>query len=350
MRYGKFAFASELAVIVVLMISTAVTVNGQARQNSGVNAASVRKSTSATKVPRTLDGKPDLQGFWTHQIQTPLERRRDGKAEYTEEEAEELEVVDQQNRIEARISATITPPGEKTTDAYNSFWRAGYWTPVPVTILRSSQIVDPEDGRLPPLTPAAERRRADARERQNRPAQGPEDRPLWTRCIRGQTSGPPLVGRGGETYNANIQIVQNPNSVVIVQEMIHEAQIVPLDARPHLPQDVHLYKGNSRGHWEGDTLVIDSTNFRFGGVASIGETTEKLHVVERYSLLDADRLLYSFTVEDPGTWTKPWSADFVMPRLKDQKMLVEYACHEGNRGFLYQLTGARAQDEQPEKK
>jgi hypothetical protein len=138
--------------------------------------------------------------------------------------------------------------------------------------------------------------------------------------------------------------------VVIVQEMIHEAQIVPLDKRPHLSQDMHLYKGNPRGHWEGDTLVIDSTNFRFGGVTSIGETTEKLHVVERYTLLDADRLLYSFTVEDPGTWTKPWSADFVMPRLKDQKVLVEYACHEGNRGFLYQLTGARAQDEQPENK
>jgi hypothetical protein len=215
-------------------------------------------------------------------------------------------------------------------------------------MLRTSQVVDPPDGRVPPATPEAQQLQEERRVRQNRPAWGPEDRPLWTRCVRGQVSGPPLVGTGG-SYNNDLQIVQSPDHVVIIQEMIHESQIVPLDRRPHLPQDVKLYKGNSRGHWEGDTLVIDTTNFLPASVfnASVtsvgnGTTTEKLHVVERYQLLDPDNILYRFTVEDPGAWTKPWSAEFVMWRMKDQKMQVEYACHEGNRSLEYALSGARA--------
>jgi hypothetical protein len=296
-------------------------------------------------VPRTLDGKPDLQGIWSHTILTPLERPGGlNKTEYTEEEAAELEQQDQQQRIEARIAATVTPEGEKTTDAYNTFWREGYFKKIPQTVLRTSQIVDPADGFLPPLIPAAKQRLAETRERGSRPAKGPEDRPMWTRCIRGGESGPPIIGT--QNYNSNLQIVQSPSHVVILQEMIHEAQIVPLDGRPHLSQQVGLWKGNARGRWEGDTLVIESTNFRPGSLATrffSQGTTEKMHLVERYRLLDKDSLFYSFTIEDPGTWTRPWTAEYVMWR-RDDSALVEYACHEGNRGFEGQLTGARAVD------
>jgi hypothetical protein len=266
------------------------------------------------------------------------------KAEYTEEEAVDLEEQTQQDKIEQRIAPTVTPEGEKTTDAYNSFWREGYFIKIPATGRRTSQILDPEDGHLPSLTPDAQRRLAELRQRQNRPARGPEDRPMWTRCIRGGESGPPIIGT--QNYNSNIQIVQNPAHVVILQEMIHEAQIVPLGGRPRLPQQVGLWKGNPRGRWEGDTLVIESTNFRAGSLSTrffSQGTTEKMHLVERYKLLDKDSLLYSFTIEDPGTWTRPWSAEYVMWR-RDDPALVEYACHEGNRGFEGQLTGARAID------
>lgn len=332
MRCGRFALAVALAFIVII-VGSAVTAAGQAPK------------AAASKIPRTLDGKPDFQGLWSHATIIPLERPEGvTKQELTDEEAAELERQTQQNKIELRIENTVTPPGQKTTDAYNTFWRDGYWG-VPAGTRRTSQIVDPPDGRLPPLTPEAEQRRKESGERTNRSPRGPEDRPMWTRCVRGQVSGPPIIGSGGRSYNQNIQIVQNPNTLVVLQEMVHEAQIVALDGRPRT-QPIGLYKGSSRGHWEGDTLVIDSRNFRFSAVASIGGgggTTDKLHVVERYRLLDADNLIYSFTVEDPGTWTKPWSAEFMMKRLpKDQQVMPEYACHEGNRSLAYALSGARA--------
>jgi hypothetical protein len=332
MRYEKFAVAVVSAVIIIVMGSTA-KVAGQA-------------SKPASKIPRTLDGKPDFQGLWSHATIIPLERPEGvTKLELTDKEAAELEKQTQQNKIDLRIENTVTPPGQKTTDAYNTFWRDGYWG-VPAGSRRTSQIVDPPDGHLPPLTPEARQRQKESSERTNRSPRGPEDRPIWTRCVRGQVSGPPLVGSGGRSYNQNIQIIQNPNTLVVLQEMVHETQIVALDGRPRPSQPVGLYKGSSRGHWEGDTLVIDSTNFRFEGVASIGGgagTTKKLHVVERYKLLDAENLVYGFTVEDPGTWTKPWSAEFMMKRLpKDQQVLPEYACHEGNRSLEYALSGARA--------
>src|SRR5205814_1470624 len=167
-----------------------------------------------------------------------------------------------------------------------------------------------------------------------------------------QVSGPPLVGTLG-SYNNNMHIVQAPDNFVVIQEMNHEAQIVPLDGSAHPSSAVKLYKGDSRGHWEGDTLVIDSTNFTgatelSAGVMSVGNgtTSEKLHLVERYQMLDPDNILYRFTVNDPDTWTKPWSAEFMIWRMKDQKQLVEYACHEGNRSLEYALSGARALEAQ----
>lgn len=356
MRYGNFALAGASAVIVVLMASTALTA-GQPPQvpakNAGPAKAPAQTSTAAktSKIPRTLYGKPDLQGLWSFSILTPLQRPGGSyKEELTEDEATALEEAAQQRQIDLRIEPTNTPPGQKTPDAYNTFWRDGFFTKVPATSLRTSQVVDPPDGRIPPLTPEAQQRLREANERRDQPASGPEDRPIDSRCIRGMNSGPPIIGAGAGSYLNNLQIVQDPRHVVILQEVIHEAQIVPLDGRPHLPENLHLWKGNSRGRWEGDRLVIDSTNFRYWALGTnafkMHGITEKMHLVEHYELLDEDRLLYGFTIDDPGTWTRPWSAEFVMWRMKDQKMLVEYACHEGNRSMANTLAGARVAEKE----
>ncbi len=348
--HSRRAFA-----VLALSLVTVTTVWAQSVKTSPPNTGNAKSpyitQGKPSKIPRTLDGKPDLQGLWSFSILTPLQRPGGVyKDNYSEDEVGSLEKQTQQRQIDLRVEPTVTPPGEKTTDAYNTFWRDGYFSKVPATSLRTSQVVDPPDGHIPPLTPEAQKRLADAITRLNRTPVGPEDRPIDSRCINGMNSGPPIIGAGAGSYLNNLEIIQSPNHVAILQEVIHAAQIVPLDSRPHLPDNLHLWKGNSRGHWEGDTLVIDSTNFRYWALGTnafkMHGITEKMHLVEHYKLLDADSLLYGFTIDDPGTWTKAWSAEFVMWRMKDQKMLVEYACHEGNRGLLYSLTGARASEKE----
>jgi hypothetical protein len=366
MRLHQITLAGALAVFVALG-ATAVTVNGQAPSSAPKAAVPASKpaapatSTAAkppapaisAKIPRTPDGKPDFSGVWSAFDITPLERP-EGVGEFiTPEERAKREAADRKARADLRIYGTVTPPGGKTTDAYNTLWRDGYWSTLHIPIYRTSQIVDPPNGRLPPSAnnPEVKKINDERRVRQNRPPQGPEDRPLWTRCVRSSGAGPPIVAGGA--YNNDLQIVQSNESVVIIQEMAHESQIVALDGRPHAPSSVKLIKGDSRGHWEGDTLVIDTTNFApstlfTASVMSVGGGTnsDKFHVVERYQMMDADNILYKFTVEDPALWTRPWSAEFVIWRLKDQHMLVEYACHEGNRSLEYALTGARALEAQ----
>jgi formylglycine-generating enzyme required for sulfatase activity len=300
------------------------------------------------KVPRTRDGKPDLQGIWSHSILTPLERpAAQHKTEISAAEAKEAEEVAQQAAIDLRVERTATPPGEKTTDAYNSFWRDGYWYKVPMTSLHTSQIVDPPDGRVPPLTVAARERERDAEERLNRPATGPEDRPLSSRCVRPVRVGPPFTGTGPGSQESTFQIIQS-RDVVVIRPEAHESQIIYLDGRPRPPESIRLYKGAARGHWEGDTLVVDSTNFNDWGMGGTFDysNTEKVHLTERWKRLDENYLLYGFTIEDPGTWTRPWSIEFVMWRLTDQEQLVEYACHEGNVGLEFTLSAARAKEKE----
>jgi formylglycine-generating enzyme required for sulfatase activity len=299
------------------------------------------------KVPRTRDGKPDLQGIWSHSVLTPLERpaAAKNKTEFSLAEAKEAEEFARQAAIDLRVEPTATPPGEKTTDAYNSFWRDGYWYKVPMTTLRTSQVVDPPDGRVPPLTPAAVQRQQDTLKRVNRPATGPEDRPLSSRCVRPVRVGPPFTGTGPGSQESTFQIVQS-RDVVVVRPEAHESQMIYLDGRARPPENVRLYKGAARGHWEVDTLVVDSTNFNnwaMGGTFNHGNT-EKAHLIERWKRLDENHLLYGFTIEDPGTWMRPWSIEVVMWRLTDQEQLVEYACHEGNVGLEFTLSGARAKE------
>ena len=313
------------------------------------------------KVPRTSDGKPDLQGIWSRSILTPLERpgHESDKAEYDPSVRAELEDAAQQRQFDLRTEPTNTPPGEKTTDAYNTFWRDGFWYKVPMTSLHTSQIVDPPDGLLPPLTPAAREQRNRADYLLNRPPTGPEDRPLASRCVRPIGVGPPFTGSGPGGQETTLQIIQSPRAVIVRVEALR-SQLIYLDGRPRPPASVHLETGAARGHWDGDTLVVEYENFAadamVSGVATYStpkalvmrDGPARKRLTERWKRLDDTHLLYGFTMDDPETRTKPYSVEFVMWRLTDQEQLVEYACHEGNVGLEFTLSGARAKEREEE--
>jgi hypothetical protein len=290
------------------------------------------------KVPRTADGKPDMQGIWSRTTLVPMERpRSQTKKEIDAETAAKLEDEAQQKQFDLRTEPTDTPPGEKTTDAYNTFWRDGYWFKVPMTSLRTSQVVDPPDGRMPPMTMAARIRQNRAAELDNRRATGPEDRPLSSRCIqRPGTPGPAFTGSGPGGQESTLQIVQGADAVIVRGESL-VSQLIYLDGRPLPPEGVRLQLGAARGHWEGDTLIAEYSGF------SSDTATEKQHLTARYKMLDKDHLLFGFTRDDPARM-KPYSVEFVMWRLPDQEQLVEYACHEGNVGLEFTLSAARAKD------
>jgi hypothetical protein len=296
------------------------------------------------KVPRTADGKPDLQGIWSRSILTPRERpgNESDKTEYDPSVRAELEDAAQQRQFDLRTEPTNTPPGEKTTDAYNTFWRDGYWYKVPMTSLRTSQVVDPPNGRLPPLTPAARERRKRDDYLLNRPATGPEDRPPSSRCVRPIGVGPAFNGSGPGGQETTLEIIQSPQAVVVRVEALR-SQLIYLDGRPRPPASVHLEQGAARGHWDGDTLVVEYTNF-----AEDADGTAGKRLTERWKRLDDAHLLYGYTLDDPGTRTKPYSLEFVMWRLTDQEQLVEYACHEGNVNLEFTLSGARAKEREEE--
>jgi hypothetical protein len=312
------------------------------------------------KVPRTADGKPDLQGIWSRSILTPLERpgNESDKTEYDPSVQAEFEDAAQQRQFDLRTEPTVTPPGEKTTDAYNTLWRDGFWYKVPMTSLRTSQVVDPPNGRLPALTPAAKEQQKRADYLLNRPATGPEDRPLSSRCIRPNGGGPAFTGLGPGGQESTFEIIESPEVVVVRGENLR-SQLIYLDGRPRPPASVHLETGAARGHWDGDTLVVEYTNFAVNAMVSgarayampaivMSDGTVRKRLTERWKRLDDTHLLYGFTLDDPGTRTKPYSVEFVMWRLTDQEQLVEYACHEGNVNLEFTLSGARAKEREEE--
>jgi hypothetical protein len=278
---------------------------------------------------------PDIQGIWNFATITPLERPAElaGKEFFTEQEAAQYEkqVLERTNmdRRDGGAQADIER-------AYNDFW----WdrgTKV-VKTLRTSLIIDPRNGRIPPLTAAAKERQA-ARQAANRGHEfdGPENRPLFERCLMLQGAGAPTTPTA---YNNNTQIVQTPAFVVIHNEMGHEVRIIPLDRRPHLPQTMRQWKGDSRGHWEGDTLLVETTNFLEKN--SFRGSGPHMILTERFRRLDADTLEYRFTVDDPETFTQPWTVE--IPLTRTPGPMFEYACHEGNYGMRGVLAGARAQE------
>jgi mannose-6-phosphate isomerase-like protein (cupin superfamily) len=281
-------------------------------------------------VPRMADGRPDLQGTWDFAQLTPFERPGEfrGKDSITEEEAEEFA----QKRIET--SDKDRRDGGAAADverAYNDFW----WDFGRRIAKQTSLVVDPPDGRVPALTPAAQKRIADRRNHYD----NPEERPLAERCVLGFNSGPPMVP---SAYNNNMQLVQTRDRVLILNEMIHSARVVDLSGRPHHPASLRFLTGDSIGRWEGDTLVVDTTNFSTEG--GFRGATTGLHLVERFTREGPDALRYDFTADDPQTWTRKWSAS--IPMVRTAERMFEYACHEGNYALAGVLQGARYQEKQ----
>jgi hypothetical protein len=297
---------------------------------------------STWKTPRTPDGKPDLQGIFTFSTITPLQRpdALAGKDTLSEEEAAEFEAAENKrlNRdlfdpIKGAPSAGYAPRAQGGVLSYNEFWyeRGREMT----RDKRTSLIVDPPNGRVP-FTDAARARNAEAgRKSSSGFADSYTDRSIADRCIMGFNSGPPMVSGA---YNNNLQIFQTPGYFVILNEMVHNARIIPTDGRPH--GRLRLWAGDSRGRWEGDTLVVETINFL--RETSLTGSTADTHLVERFTRVDPDTIKYEFTVSDPNSYTQPWSVEMPLRRTKDP--LYEYACHEGNYGLHGIMAGARARD------
>ena len=287
--------------------------------------------------PRTPDGQPDLQGIWNFSTITPLERPAEfaGKPFLTDAETAEYERVVMQRRN--RDNRDKSSPEADVGGAYNEFWwDRGVHAARVNGKTRTSLIVDPPDGKIPDLTPAAQKRvAARAEERRLHPADGPEDRSLGERCLL-FNAGPPMLSG---PYNNYVQLFQSRDHVVIFNEMIHHARVIPLDGRPHPPPAIRSWQGDPRGRWDGNTLVIETTNFT--DKTNVRGSGEQLRLVERFTRADAKTLLYEFTVDDPASFTKPWTA--ILPMAKTEDQIYEYACHEANYAMSGILRGARAE-------
>ncbi len=332
---------SKSVVSAVLLLSgvfvvPAVLGSNNADAGQASSAKPGAKSGATWKAPRAADGHPDLNGVWSYATITPLERPADlgDKAVLTMEEAAEYEkrLIALGNK-DARGSSAEAD----VASAYNDFW----WdrgTNI-VGTRRTSLIVDPANGRIPALTEQGQQRaaqRAEAR-RARGPADGPEDRNLAERCLVSLNAGPPLVP---SAYNNNIQLLQTRGHVAIFSEMIHNFRVVSTEGGPRLSPRVQQWMGDSRGHWDGDAFVIETTNFRKD--SAYRGASEALRIEERFTRVGPKTLMYDFTVEDPGTWVQPWRGQIPMTLLDDK--LYEYACHEGNQAMTNMLAGARAEE------
>src|SRR5262245_19388296 len=329
-------------------------------------APAAARPPAARAIPRLPDGKPDLQGTYDLATLTPVERRQGSPLVLTDEDAKKLEqqVANRSAGLDAPIDGNRAAPPKGgdgspgpygNVGGYNNFWLdPGQHYTVVDGQKRASLLIDPPDGRVPALTPEAQRRNAarrlattsDQTSREDDPGyegpnayDDPEQRPLGERCIIGfgSTSGPPILPT--YFYNNLHQIVQARDTVMILTEMVHDARVIRIGGT-HLPKAMRRWMGDSIGRWEGDTLVVDTTNFtehtRFRGAS------EDLHVVERFTRVDANTLRYQFTIEDPSTWTRPWTAEYTWPRTSEQS--YEYACHEGNYALENILRGARLKE------
>ncbi|MCY3965338.1 MAG: hypothetical protein OXG83_09870 [Acidobacteria bacterium] len=304
--------------------------------------------------PLAADGKPDISGVWDFRTLTPLQRPEDQEATIDEARAAEIETAAVER---ARAADAPSDPEKRKLKAgdpvggYNNFWfDRGARV---VEDLRTSLIIDPPNGRLPDTLPDVKRQTRGDDKPIDRPVRlrvggvgldSYEDRGLSERCILGFNAGPPITPGG---YNQNIQIFQSANHVAILNEMVHDSRIIPLDGRAHLPDSVRQWMGDSRGRWEGDTLIVETKNFSdlvssfSGSVAGAVGDAYEMHVTERFRRVDEDTLMYEYTVNDPATFTRPFTARLLM---KKGEALFEYACHEGNYGLFNILSGARAKE------
>jgi hypothetical protein len=325
-------------VLIVLAVVTFSQLVGTGQSPKNPTVAKPARATATSQVPRTPDGHPDLQGTWDYSVITPMERPAayGDRAFLTDEEAATLE---ERARNRGESTPKAGDPG-----AYNSVW-IDSGTKVAAT-RRTSLIIDPPNGRFPALTPEGlkednERQAFVALDR----ADNPEDRDLGERCILGLNSGPPMMPGA---YNNMMQLFQTRDYVAILTEMNHDARIVPLGGQPHLPNELRQWNGDSSGRWEGDTLVVETTNFspkthgfrstilRYHGYAGA------MRLIERFSRPDVLTLMYEATIDNPAVYTRPWT--FQVPMIKTDEHVLEYACHEGNYGLFNILSGARAKD------
>ena len=298
--------------------------------------------------PRTPAGLVNLQGVWANNAATPLERPDSlaGKAAFTDEEVAELRAsaerlfggADDAAFADGVFTAVLADvekhvSSDSGTGNYSSVWMVDREFEN-----RTSLISDPPDGKVPALTSDADARAEAARAyRREHPADGPEDLTRQVRCI---TYGIPRVGGLGAGYNSYYQILQTPDHLIMLGEMIHDARVIPIGDMPHAPESIRQWHGDSRGHWDGDTLVVETTNY--SPKSSYRGAAENLHLIERFTLAGPQRLHYEITVTDPTTWTRPWTA--MVPLSRSQDALFEYACHEGNIGMAGILSGARAEE------
>jgi hypothetical protein len=356
-RAVKLALASVMACLAIAALTPA-RVAGQIKQ---------------ANLPRAADGHPDLTGMYDLAMLTPLERPSGMPAVLSDEEAakRERQIVEQNKALDRPIAGDRSAPPKGgdgsvgpagNVGGYNNFWldRGTHYSIVDGQ-RRTSIVIDPPDGKVPAVTAKA-RERMGSRAAALRPTSDqtesndpglepagayddPERRPLGERCLLGfgSTSGPPILPN--YFYNNLHQIVQTPEHVLILTEMVHDARVVRMNA-PHLPPAIRKWMGDSIGRWEGDTLVVDTTNFsdrtRFRGA------TERLHIVERFSRVDAHTIKYRFTIEDPDTWGAPWTGEYTWPATEDR--LFEYACHEGNYALGNILRGARLRESETSRK
>ena len=341
------------AFIAVGVAAVTVVAQGPQAATPAANAG------STWKVPRLPDGHPDLQGVWANNGVTPMTRppQWKDKASLTDQEVQELKgLVAQyvssggdavfqnfvQLALDMKEKGGYQPTSyDATTGNYNQFWMAERdWD------TRTSLVTDPADGQIPPLTAEGQARRGrggrggrgagpvvvGSETGPRGRADGPEDRPLSERCV---SYGAPRTGAGYDSY---FQIVQSPETVVVLQELIHDARIIPMNSQPHLAKTVRQLHGDSRGHWEGDSLVIETTNYTNGFQGS----TNEIRLVEKYTRVSEDWINWELTLNDPSTWTRPWTFMIRLKRSEDQ--LYEYACHEGNYAMVGILAGARADE------
>jgi hypothetical protein len=339
MRQSTFVIACALVASV-----PAIQLHGQSSPRPARAAAQA--------IPRMPDGRPDLQGMWTNQTITRLERPAEfgDRLVVSDAEAAAYEKKYLADNDKDRRDGGSRADVERAYNAF--FWDFGTELAVVNGQKRTSLIVDPPNGQIPALTPEAQKRIPGPRpswgsavvgpdDPENAPPFGlyenPEERPLAERCLLafGSSSGPPMLPI---SYNNHYQIVQTPGYVMILVEMVHDVRIIPTDGRPH--GNIRRWLGDSVGRWEGDTLVVDTINFK--PQVSFRGSSQNLHVIERFTRTDANTILYTFTIDDPTTWTKQWRGEIPL-RATDER-LYEYACHEANYGLEGVLRGARAQE------
>jgi hypothetical protein len=316
-------------------------------------AAPAQTAGTAGGVPRTPWGDPDLQGVWDYWTFTPLERPKEYASKPMLTDAEHAELLRRLNGQAAAADARSQSAGDPGTYSQEVWTERSRGS----ALKQTSIIIEPADGKIPPMTTEAAQREAAHKATGGHPVRmrsdgvgdhDPEDRGLSERCLLGFSTGPPFQPGG---YNNNVQVVQTRDYVLLLLEMNHDARIVPMDGRPHLPSHITTWLGDSRGRWEGNTLVIESTNFtskvaafsaRLGASGFEFGSAERLHLTERFTRIDSKTLQYEFTVNDPSTFAKPFTGRLPM-NLTDQ-MIYEYACHEGNYGLQNILRGGRAAD------